>query len=155
LPARGMGGADAHVAERVLSQFLVEFDGVEELKGVLVLGATNRADILDPAVLRPGRFDEIVEIPPASDADRAAIFRVHLNGKPLADGIDVEALAAKASGFSGARIASACQRAALRAVRRAVREAVRNEAEQATIAAGMVIDLADLEEAVEEEAKAR
>ena len=155
LPARGMGGTDAHVSERVLSQFLVELDGVEELKGVLVLGATNRADILDPAVLRPGRFDEIVEIPLAGDADRAAIFRVHLTGKPVAEGVDVDALAAKTSGFSGARIASVCQRAALRAVRRAVREAVSHDADQAQIAATMRIDLADLESALDEEAKAR
>jgi transitional endoplasmic reticulum ATPase len=155
LPARGMGGADAHVAERVLSQFLVELDGVEELKGVLVLGATNRADILDPAVLRPGRFDEIVEIPSASDADRAAIFRVHLSGKPLAEDVNIDALAAMAAGFSGARVASVCQRAALRAVRRAVRAAVRNEEQQAEIAAGMLIDQLDLETAVEDEAKAR
>jgi transitional endoplasmic reticulum ATPase len=155
LPARGMGGADAHVAERVLSQFLVELDGVEELKGVLVLGATNRADILDPAVLRPGRFDEIVEIPSAGDADRAAIFRVHLSGKPLAEDVNIDALAAMAAGFSGARVASVCQRAALRAVRRAVRAAVRNEEQQAEIAAGMLIDQLDLETAVEDEAKAR
>ena len=62
IPARGAGSADAHVAERFLSQFLVELDGIEELKGVLVLGATNRLDMLDPAVLRPGRFDAVVQI---------------------------------------------------------------------------------------------
>jgi transitional endoplasmic reticulum ATPase len=151
LPARGMGGTDAHVAERVLSQFLAELDGVEELKGVLVLGATNRPDILDPAVMRPGRFDEIVEIPPAGEADRAAIFRVHLAGKPLAEGIDIDSLAAQTKGFSGARIAAVCQRAALRAVRRAVRSL---EA-QIEKSVQVMIDASDLQAALAEEATVR
>ena len=117
---RGVGSGDSHVSERVLSQFLAELDGIEELKGVLVLGATNRLDILDPAVLRPGRFDEIVEIPPAQEEDRREIFKVHLRGKPLAPGIDAAALAARTEGFSGAEIASVCNQAALSAVRRAL-----------------------------------
>ncbi|MDD2768817.1 MAG: CDC48 family AAA ATPase [Methylococcus sp.] len=151
LPARGMGGTDAHVTERVLSQFLVEFDGVEELKGVLVLGATNRPDILDPAVVRPGRFDEIIEIPVAGDADRAAIFAVHLKGKPLADGIDIPSLAAKCAGFSGARIAAVCQHAALRAVRRAVR----NRQHQTEWSGDLMIQATDIEAALVEEARVR
>ncbi len=120
LPTRGTGGTDAHVTERVLSQFLVELDGIEELKGVLVLGATNRLDILDPAVLRPGRFDDIVEIPLATQEDRREIFQVHLRGKPLAAGIDVADLARKSDGFNGAEIAAVCNRGALSAVRRAL-----------------------------------
>jgi transitional endoplasmic reticulum ATPase len=120
LPMRGVGSGDSHVSERVLSQFLAELDGIEELKGVLVLGATNRLDILDAAVLRPGRFDEIVEIPPAQEEDRREIFKVHLRGKPLAPGIDAAALAARTEGFSGAEIASVCNQAALSAVRRAL-----------------------------------
>jgi len=120
VPTRGGGGSDSHVSERVLSQFLAEFDGVEELKGVLVLGATNRLDMLDPAVLRPGRFDEIIEVPIPDDSDRTEIFRVHLRNKPLETGIEPESLAARTEGFSGADIASACNRAALMAVRRAV-----------------------------------
>ncbi|WP_367026546.1 CDC48 family AAA ATPase [Methylococcus sp. ANG] len=151
LPARGMGGTDAHVTERVLSQFLVEFDGVEELKGVLVLGATNRPDILDPAVVRPGRFDEIIEIPVAGDADRAAIFSVHLKDKPLAEGVDVVSLAAKCAGFSGARVAAVCQHAALRAVRRAVR----SRQLEAEMPIEVKIEAADLEAALVEEAGVR
>ncbi len=73
-PARGMGGSDAGVSERVLSQFLTELDGIEELKGVLVLAATNRADRLDPAVLRPGRFEEIITFPLPDEDDRKAIL---------------------------------------------------------------------------------
>jgi transitional endoplasmic reticulum ATPase len=120
LPMRGTSSSDSHVTERVLSQFLAELDGIEELKGVLVLGATNRLDILDPAVLRPGRFDDIVDIPLTSEIDRREIFQVHLRAKPLAPGIDPADLARQTEGFSGAEIASVCNRAALAAVRRAV-----------------------------------
>jgi len=120
VPARGGATTDAAVAERVLSQFLSEMDGIEELQGVLVLGATNRSDKLDPAVLRPGRFDEIVEIPLPDEPGRREIFAVHLRGKPTAPGINVGELASQSEELSGAVIASICNRAALRAVRRAV-----------------------------------
>jgi len=76
--------------------------------------------MLDPAVLRPGRFDEVIEIPIPDTNDRAEIFRVHLRNKPLEPGIEPESLAARTEGFSGADIASVCNRAALMAVRRAV-----------------------------------
>ncbi len=143
LPMRGQGGGDSHVSERVLSQFLAELDGIEELKGVLVLGATNRLDILDPAVLRPGRFDEIVEIPPAEAEDRREIFKVHLKGKPLAPGIDAASLAARTEGFSGAEIASVYNKAALAAVRRAL------AAGKGKKPAKVVVTARDLEEALE------
>ena len=120
VPVRSAASSDSHVAERVLSQFLSELDGIEELKGVLVLGATNRADMLDPAVLRPGRFDEVVEIPIPDEKDRKEIFDIHLKGKPLAAGIDSDKLALNTEGLSGAEIAAVCNKAALMAVRRAV-----------------------------------
>jgi len=120
MPARGGAASDTPVSDRVLSQFLAELDGIEELKGVLVLGATNRLDRLDPAVLRPGRFDEVVEIPLSEEPERREIFEVHLRGKPLARNVRISELAARSGGFSGAQIASVCNRAALRAVRRAV-----------------------------------
>jgi transitional endoplasmic reticulum ATPase len=120
VPARGAGGSDSHVADRVLSQFLSELDGVEELKGVLMLGATNRPDLLDPAILRPGRFDQIVAIPLPDESSRRQIFAVHLRNKPLAPGIDLDGLAAATEEFSGAEIQGVCARAALGAVRRAV-----------------------------------
>jgi transitional endoplasmic reticulum ATPase len=120
VPARGAGGSDSHVADRVLSQFLSELDGVEELKGVLMLGATNRPDMLDPAILRPGRFDQIVAIPLPDESSRRQIFAVHLRNKPLASGIDLDGLAAATEEFSGAEIQGVCARAALAAVRRAV-----------------------------------
>jgi transitional endoplasmic reticulum ATPase len=148
LPTRSAGGGDSHVAERVLSQFLSEFDGIEELKGVLVLGATNRLDLLDPAVLRPGRFDEIVELPLPDEAERREIFQVHLRHKPLASGVSLKELAAKTEGFSGAEIASVCHRAALRAVRRAV------ETGKTPSRAQVVIKRQDLEAAWEEVSQA-
>ena len=120
IPSRTGEGSDSHVAERVLAQFLTELDGIEELKGVLVLGATNRPDIIDPAVLRPGRFDAVVDIPFPDELGRHEIFEVHLAGKPLAKGIDVGKLTDETDGFSGADIAGVCQRAALAAVRRVV-----------------------------------
>jgi transitional endoplasmic reticulum ATPase len=120
MPARGGAVSDTPVTDRVLSQFLAELDGIEELKGVLVLGATNRLDRLDPALLRPGRFDEVVEIPRSEEPERREIFEVHLRGKPVGRNVKISDLAAQSEGLSGAQIASVCNLAALRAVRRAV-----------------------------------
>jgi transitional endoplasmic reticulum ATPase len=146
VPARSAGGSDAHVAERVLSQFLTELDGVEELKGVLLLGATNRMDMLDPAILRPGRFDEIVDIPLPDEESRRLIFEVHLRDKPLAPGISISRLAAGTDGFSGADIQGLCTRAALRAVRRAVARRIAKPGE----AAEVIVGPDDLETALKE-----
>jgi transitional endoplasmic reticulum ATPase len=147
LPARTGGGSDSHVAERVLSQFLAELDGIEELRGVLVLGATNRLDMMDPAVLRPGRFDQIVDIPPPDREDRREIFQVHLRGKPLAKGISAARLAAASEGLSGAEIAWVCAQAALSAVRRGVAAEIRREGRGAD---QVEIRPADLEKALKE-----
>ncbi len=136
---------DSHVSERVLSQFLTEFDGVEELEGVLVVGATNRLDLLDPAILRPGRFDEIVEIPLPDEEARRRILAVHLRQKPVQAGIDVGAIAATTAGFSGAELASVCRIAAMGAVRRAVVEAGEEPPDKAKVS----ITAADLENALQ------
>jgi transitional endoplasmic reticulum ATPase len=146
VPSRGGGSMDSHVAERVLGQFLVELDGVEELKGVLILGATNRADLLDPALLRPGRFDEVVEIPLPDKAGRTEIFSIHLKSKPLGKGILVKDLATQTDGFSGADICSVCTRAARRAVRRAVEAEEKSPAESIPV----TIEAGDLKAALEE-----
>jgi transitional endoplasmic reticulum ATPase len=146
VPARSAGGSDAHVAERVLSQFLTELDGVEELKGVLLLGATNRMDMLDPAILRPGRFDEIVDIPLPDEESRRLIFEVHLRDKPLAPGISTSHLAADTDGFSGAEIQALCTRAALRAVRRAVADRIANPGDEPEV----IVGPEDLETALKE-----
>jgi len=110
--------SEARTAERVLSQFLAELDGIEELNDVLVLGATNRVDLLDPALLRPGRFDEVIEIPRPDQAARHEIFAVHLRDKPVAEDIDVDELAARSGDATGAEIAEICRRAALLAIAR-------------------------------------
>jgi len=144
-PARGMGGSDAGVSERVLSQFLTELDGIEELKGVLVLAATNRADRLDPAVLRPGRFEEIITFPLPDEEDRKAILAVHLRSKPLAATLTVAELARRTEGLTGAQLAALSNRAAMCAVRRAVAAMAADSAPPAKVA---IID-ADLEAALE------
>jgi transitional endoplasmic reticulum ATPase len=146
LPSRNAGSADSHVSERVLSQFLAEMDGVEELKAVLVLAATNRRDMLDPAVLRPGRFDQLIEIPLPNENERKEIFQVHLRNKPLASRVSAVQLASRTEGFSGADIAAVCNMAGLAAVRRAI-------AEDKDLAAGEVdlkIESGDLKTALEE-----
>jgi transitional endoplasmic reticulum ATPase len=92
LVPRRSGGQDSQVIERVISQFLTELDGLEELRGVTVLAATNRIDLIDPAVRRPGRFDQVFELPLPDLAARKAIFSVHTRGKPLDPGVNIETL---------------------------------------------------------------
>lgn len=120
IPTRGLNQSDP-VGDRILAQFLAEMDGVEELAGVLVLGATNRVDLLDPAMLRPGRFDEVIRLEQPDAVGRAEIFAVHMRDKPLAEAIDPAELASRTHGASGAEIAGAMRRAAMAAVRRVVR----------------------------------
>ena len=139
-------GADSHVAERVLSQFLAEMDGIEELKGVLVLAATNRLDMLDPAVLRPGRFDEIVELGLPDEQARADIFEVHLRNKPIASGISPRDLASRTANHTGADIYGLCTRAARRAVCRAI-EAEKGEP---GTRASVIIEAEDFDSALQE-----
>jgi transitional endoplasmic reticulum ATPase len=123
VPTRGAGGSDSHVTERVISQFLTELDGVEELGDVLVLGATNRPDRLDRALLRPGRFDVQLVVPLPSLEDRKEIFRIGLRGKPLAEEICVDDLALETEGFTGADIQAVCNLAALEVIREVLRDA--------------------------------
>lgn len=146
LPSRSAVSGDSHVAERVLSQFLTELDGLEELKGVLVLAATNRLDMLDPAVLRPGRLGEIIEVPLPDEKGRTEIFQVHLRNKPVAPGLDLDALAARTEGLSGADIFGICARASLRAVRRAVERELTNSQAEVDI----IVELEDLYAALRE-----
>jgi len=116
-PMRGGGASDAHVSERVISQFLTELDGIEELKGVLVLAATNRMDILDPALLRAGRFDLLLELPVPDEKARWEIFKIHTQGKPLAKDVDLKALAHTTTNRVGSDIEFICRRASLSAIR--------------------------------------
>lgn len=114
---RGQAGNEA--ADRLLAELLVQMDGLVARDGVLVLAATNRKDLIDEALLRPGRFDELIDIPLPDAADRAAILAVHLRGKRLADALDLDAVADQSAGLSGTDLAEAVRRAGLVALRRA------------------------------------
>jgi transitional endoplasmic reticulum ATPase len=116
-PVRGSGSSDSGVGDRIVSQFLTEMDGIEELKGVVVLGATNRLDMVDPALLSPGRFDLVVDLPVPDRDTRRAIFSVHTRGKPLAPDVELDTLADLSEGLMGGDIASVCRRATMQAIR--------------------------------------
>ncbi|MBI2166437.1 MAG: CDC48 family AAA ATPase [Chloroflexi bacterium] len=113
---RGHRGS-SDVADRVMSQILTELDGIEELKGVVVLAATNRPDMLDPALLRAGRLEVRLELPLPDEKARLDILRIHTGGKPLDEDVDLLALAQRTGGFTGADIEALCRRAALLAIR--------------------------------------
>lgn len=112
----GMGGGHDE-REQTLNQILVEMDGFEQDTNVIVLAATNRADVLDPALLRPGRFDRRVQITLPERRDREAILKVHFANKPIDDGVNIDALAAKTAGSSGADLANIANEAAIIAAR--------------------------------------
>ncbi len=116
-PRRGSGIGDAHVTERVISQLLTELDGLEELRDVVVIAATNRPDIIDPALLRPGRFDKLIYVPPPDKRGRLEIFKVHTRKMPLAEDVNLEELSEKTDGYTGADIAAVCNTAAMLAIR--------------------------------------
>jgi transitional endoplasmic reticulum ATPase len=112
----GMSG-DGHAGDRLLTQLLTEMDGIEGRTGVIVLGATNRSELIDPALLRPGRFDMVVELHYPDQEERTSIFAVHTRGRPLADDVSVCTLAETTAGRSGADIESICHRASMLALR--------------------------------------
>jgi transitional endoplasmic reticulum ATPase len=116
VPLRGIGDS-SHVTERTISQFLTEMDGIEELKGVVVLAATNRLDLVDPALLRSGRFDLILELPVPDEKTRVEIFKIHTKNKPLAKEVDLKELAGKTEGKVGADIEFICRKASMLAIR--------------------------------------
>ncbi len=117
VPKRSSASTDGHVIERVLSQFLTELDGIEELKGVLVLAATNRLDLVDSALLRSGRFDFLLELPTPDEKTREEIFKIHTKNKPLAENIDLKNLAKETEGKVGSDIELICRKAAMFAIR--------------------------------------
>ena len=125
VPRRG-SGSDSHVTENVVSQILTEIDGLEELNNVLIVGATNRLDIVDEALLRPGRFDRIIEVPNPDAKGRQHIFEIHTKKKPLADDVDLAKLVEITDGFSGAEIAAVANRAAIAALKRYVSGSAEN-----------------------------
>ena len=117
VPRRGTAVGEPHATERIVNQMLAEMDGLEELRRVVVIGATNRPDLVDPALLRPGRFDELIYVPVPDEKARLAIFRVHTRGMALAPDVDLEKLAARTAGYTGADIAEVCRKAGRIALR--------------------------------------
>jgi transitional endoplasmic reticulum ATPase len=117
VPSRG-SAADSRVTERVISQLLTEIDGLLSLQNVVVLAATNRPDIIDPAVLRPGRFDRRVYVPPPDEEARLKILRIKTEKMPLDETVNLETLARRMDGYSGADIDSVVREAGLSALRR-------------------------------------
>ncbi|MFA5805915.1 MAG: CDC48 family AAA ATPase [Melioribacteraceae bacterium] len=116
MPQRGLGSNDAHVSERMISQFLVEMDGIEELKGVVVLAATNRIDLIDAALLRSGRFDLLLQLPKPDEKTRKEIFEIHTRNKPLASDVNLEKFIKETEGKVGSDIAFICRRASMYAI---------------------------------------
>ena len=114
---RGQRSGDSGVGERVVSQLLTELDGLEELEDVVVIATTNRPDLIDPALLRPGRLDRHVHVPVPDANAREKIFEVHSRDKPLADGIDLADLADRTEGYVGADIEAVCREASMAASR--------------------------------------
>jgi len=104
-PVRGSGYGDTNVTERVVSQLLTELDGLEELQRVVVLAATNRPDIVDPALLRAGRFDRILQVPAPDKKARLEVLKIHTSKNPLASDVDLEKVAEKTEGYTGADLA--------------------------------------------------
>ncbi|MEM3064855.1 MAG: CDC48 family AAA ATPase [Candidatus Nitrosotenuis sp.] len=126
LAPRRSGADSSHVTENVVSQILTEIDGLEELHNVLIIGATNRLDIVDEALLRPGRFDRIIEVPKPDAKGRKHIFEIHTKKKPLAEDVDLSKLVEITDGYTGAEIAAVCNRAAIAALRRHVSGQAKN-----------------------------
>jgi transitional endoplasmic reticulum ATPase len=116
-PRRGGSEGDSNVTERVISQMLTEMDGLEDLKGVVVIGATNRPDILDEALLRPGRFDRILEVPPPDAPARKEILKIHTRKKPLDPAVSLDRLVEMTDGMTGADIAAVVNAAAMTAIK--------------------------------------
>ena len=118
VPRRGMGYADSGATERVISQLLTELDGIETLENVVVIAATNRPDILDPAVLRPGRFDRLIYVPAPDQKTLEQIFKIYTASMPLDKTVNIQDLTRMTLGYSGADVEAVCREAALNALRR-------------------------------------
>ncbi|MFO7966232.1 MAG: CDC48 family AAA ATPase [Archaeoglobaceae archaeon] len=143
-PKRG-GYGDSHVSERVVSQLLTELDGLEELNDVIVVTATNRPDMVDPALLRPGRIERHIYIQPPSMDERRQIFEIHLQGKPY--DLDLQELAEKSEGYTGADIEAVSRESAMLAIRENIKpDMTREEAKE--IAPQIKIEMRHIEEAM-------
>ncbi|NON63592.1 AAA family ATPase, partial [Acidianus sp. RZ1] len=115
-PMRGIS-SDTGVTERLVNQLLAEMDGIEKLENVVIIAATNRPDILDPALLRPGRFEKLIYVPPPDKPARYEILKVHTKKVVLAEEVNLEEVAERTDGYTGADLAALVREAAMRAIR--------------------------------------
>jgi transitional endoplasmic reticulum ATPase len=145
-PKRGSGITDSHVSERVISQLLTEMDGLEELHGVIILAATNRIDIIDPALLRPGRFDLLLQIPPPDEKARLEILKIHTAKNPLAKDVSFQELVEETEGCTGADIEAVCRDATMRAIRRFLNNGAKQETRRKP--PKLEVTMEDLQEAI-------
>jgi len=122
-PRRGAGFSDSGVSERVISQLLTEMDGIVTLQDIVVIAATNRPDMVDSAVLRPGRFDRLIYVPEPDEQSRLQVFKIYTKGMPLSKDVDLNQLAVATKYYSGADIESLCREAAMHTLRRDVKAA--------------------------------
>jgi len=120
VPRRGLGFGDSGVSERVISQLLTEMDGIVALEDIVVIAATNRPDLVDPAVLRPGRFDRLIYVPEPDEKSKLQIFKIYTKNMPLAKDVGLSQLVAMAKNYSGADIEALCREAAMHALKRDV-----------------------------------
>jgi transitional endoplasmic reticulum ATPase len=146
-PIRG-GHGDSHVTERVISQILTELDGLEELKEVVVIGATNRLDMVDPALLRPGRFDKLLNVPVPDLEARKEILKIHLKNKPLTKDVSVDQLAEKTEGYSGADLAALCNTASMLVIKEHIAKSKTIEKAKEKLK-GLKISMKDFEKTLE------
>ena len=146
VPVRGGGFGDSKVTERIISQILTELDGLESLHDIVVIGATNRPDMIDPALLRPGRFDRLLYIESPEFDARKEIFKIHTREKPLARNVKLEKLAKDTEGFSGADIAAVCNEAVMLSIREYVKAGGTDKSERFS---GNRIHMRHFEKAVE------
>ncbi|CAD2214230.1 transitional endoplasmic reticulum ATPase [Angomonas deanei] len=128
--SRGTGN-DGGASDRVINQILTEMDGMNAKKNVFIIGATNRPDVLDPAIMRPGRLDQLIYIPLPDKASRRLILQATLRNSPTAPDVDLEQMAAATHGFSGADLAGICQRACKLAIRQSIQEEIQIEKRRA------------------------
>jgi len=126
---RGGGASDSGVGERVVSQLLTELDGLEQLEDVVVIATTNRPDLIDSALLRPGRLDRHIHVPVPDDESREAVLRVHTENLVLADDVDIADLATRTNGYVGADIEALCREATMAATRELIQSLTPEEAE--------------------------
>jgi len=145
---RGRNTSDSGVSERVVSQLLTELDGLETLEDVVVIATTNRPDLIDSALLRPGRLDRHVHVPVPDEEGRRRIFEVHSGHKPLADDVDLDALASRTEGYVGADIEAVCREASMNASREFIQSVSPEEVDESV--GNVRVTMAHFEQALEE-----